>query len=138
VRRSIAIVAAAVLALVVAAPAVAAPTTGGTAPGIDPATGLPSQPVSGATFYVDASVHSITPVVPYEYAIQNECAFPQRSGSSLQHDDIVYWTSQDSNGDPHVTMPIYLQSVPPGSKCKVFLVRNNTAVKGSTSSYTVG
>jgi len=41
--------------------------------------------------------------------------------------------------DPHVTMPIYLQSVPAGSKCKVFLVRNgNVVVKGSTTLYTVG
>jgi hypothetical protein len=35
-------------------------------------------------------------------------------------------------------MPIYLnQPVPVGSKCKVFLIKNNTVVKGSTSTYTV-
>ena len=79
----------------------------------------------------------MTPVVPYEYAIQNECDLPGKAGSTLQRDDIVYWTSEDSNGDPHVTLPVHLQSISAGSKCKVFLVRNNTVVKGSTTSYTV-
>jgi hypothetical protein len=128
VRRPIAVVAGALLALAVAGPVAAVPTSGKTVP--------LNTPTSGETLYVDASVTSITPVVPYEYAIQNECAFPHRSGSSLQHDDIITWTSE-VNGVPHVTMPIYLQSVPVGSSCKVFLVRNNTVVKGSTSSYTV-
>jgi hypothetical protein len=139
-KRSMSIVAGLVLALAAAASATAGPPiTGKTVPGIDPATGLVSQPVSGATFYVDASVHSNTPVVPYEYAIRNECGIEGKPGYSIQQDDIVYWTSQDAAGDPHVTMPIYLQSVPSGSKCKVFLVRNGTVtVKGSTTSYTVG
>jgi hypothetical protein len=129
VRRSIAILAGAVLAVLSAAPVLAVPVSGTTSYG-------DQTPTSGQTFYVDASVHSETPVVPYEYAIQNECSFPSRSGSSLQHDDIIYWTSEDGL-DPHVTMPIYLQSVPDGSKCKVFLMRNNTVVKESTTSYTV-
>jgi hypothetical protein len=34
-------------------------------------------------------------------------------------------------------MPVYLQSIPAGSKCKVFLMRNNTQVKGSVTAYTV-
>jgi hypothetical protein len=131
VRYSVAILASAVLAMALAAPVLAVPISGGTSYGAQ-------IPTSGQTLYVDAFVHSETPVVPYEYAIQNECAFPDRAGSSLQHDDIVYWTSEDSNGDPHVTMPINLQSVPGGSKCKVFLVRNgNVVVKGSTTSYLV-
>jgi len=131
VRRLVAILAGMVLAVAVTAPALAAPTTGTT-------TLVNPPPTSGETLLVDASVHSITPVVPYEYAIQNECAFPHKGGSSLQNDDIVTWTSEDANGDPHVTLPINLQSIPAGSKCKVFLVRNgNVVVKGSTTSYTV-
>lgn len=130
-KRSISVLAGLGLALTLAGTAVAAPTTG--------ATVLTNAPVSGTTLYVDASVHSITPVVPYEYAIQNECGIAGKPGYTLQRDDIVYWTSQDAAGDPHVTMPIYLQSVPSGSKCKVFLVRNGTVtVKGSTTSYAVG
>lgn len=128
-KRSMSIVAGLGLALALAGPASAAPTTGKTT--------LLNTPTSGQTLDVDASVHSITPVVPYEYAIRNECGIAGKPGYSIQQDDIVYWTSQDANGDPHVTMPIYLQSVPTGAKCKVFLVRNNTVVKGSTSSYTV-
>jgi hypothetical protein len=138
-KRSIPVVAGLVLALAMAGTASAAPTTGRIVPGIDPGTGTTSHPVSGATFYVDASVHSITPVVPYEYAIRNECGIAGKPGYSFQQDDIVTWTSQDANGDPHVTWPIYLQTVPKNAKCKVFLIRNGTVtVKGSTLSYTVG
>jgi len=107
-------------------------------PGIDPATNAVSKPAGGSTFYVDASVHSATPVVPYEYAIRNECGIAGKPGYSFQQDDIVYWTSQDTNGDPHVTLPIYLQTISKDAKCKVFLIRNGTVtVKGSTYSYTV-
>jgi hypothetical protein len=75
--------------------------------------------------------------VPYEYAIRNECGIAGKPGYSIQQDDIVSWTSGTLT-DPHVTMPIYLQTVGVGSKCKVFLVRNgNVVVKGSTTSYTV-
>jgi len=138
-KRTMSAVAGLVLAAAVAGLAVAGPpTTGRVVPGVDPATGLVDQPTAGATFYVDASVHSSTPVVAYEYAIRNECGIVGKPGSSIQQDDIVYWTSQDAAGDPHVTMPIYLQTVPAGSKCKVFLVRNgNVTVKGSSYSYTV-
>jgi hypothetical protein len=137
-KRSISVVAALVLAAAVAGPVLAGPPiTGKIVAGVDPTTGLPSSPVAGQTFYVDASVHSATPVVPYEYAVRNECGIAGKPGYSVQQDDIVYWTSQDANGDPHVTLPIYLQSVPQGSKCKVFLIRNGTVtVKGSTLGYT--
>jgi hypothetical protein len=130
-KQLISVLAATGLTLAIAGTAMAAPTTG--------ATNLLNSPVSGQTLNVDASVHSITPVVPYEYAIRNECGIAGKPGYSIQQDDIVYWTSQDANGDPHVTMPVYLQSVPAHSKCKVFLVRNgNVLVKGSATGYTVG
>ena len=133
------IVAGPVLALGLASFAMAGgpPVTGQVVPGIDPDTGTTSSPVSGGTFYVDATVHSNIPVVPYEYAIRNECGIAGKPGYSIQQDDIVSWTSGTLT-DPHVTMPIYLQTVGVGSKCKVFLVRNgNVVVKGSTTSYTV-
>jgi hypothetical protein len=44
----------------------------------------------------------------------------------------VAWTDQDPFGNPQVTMPVYLLSVPSGSSCRVSLVKNNTVVKGST------
>ena len=101
---------------------------------------LNPPPTSGTTLNVKFTVFGGTPVVPYEYALQNVCITPNQKGGSFtigQHDPIVYWTDQDSNGNPQVTMPVYLQSVPSGSSCKVSLVRNNTAVKGSTVSYKV-
>lgn len=129
-KRSISALTGLILALAVAGPASAAPISGKTV--------LTNAPTSGQTLYVDATVHSNTPIVPYEYAIRNECGIAGKPGYSIQQDDIVYWTS-GTQTDPHVTMPIYLQSVAAGSKCKVFLVRNgNVTVKGSTTSYTVG
>lgn len=114
--------------LLVAAPVSAGGTTGKTV--------LLGTPTSGTTLQVDVSVTSAAPVVAYEYAIQNECTFPHRTGSSYQRDDIVYWTFE-VDGVPHAIMPVYLQSVPTGSSCKVFLARNNVVVKGSTTLYTV-
>jgi hypothetical protein len=117
------------LPLVLATPAHAGPATGSTT--------LLDPTVSGQTVDVEVAIDTLGPVVPFGYAIQNECAFPSRSGKSLQRDDIVYWTFEDG-GVPHAVMPVYLQSVPTGSKCKVFLVKNNTVVKGSTTAYLVG
>jgi hypothetical protein len=129
-KRLTAVATGVLVALIVAAPVSAGPPYTGTTEPV-------GTPTSGETLYVDVSVTSNTPVVPYEYAIQNECSFPQRSGSSYQRDDIVYWTFFEGDNVPHAVMPVYLQSVPSGSKCKVFLIRNNTVVKGSTTAYTV-
>ena len=78
--------------------------------------------------------------MPYAYALQNTCVYPVKLFGHYtlgQHDDIATSTSQGPNGEPRVTMPVYLESVPAGSACKVSLVQNNTIVKGSTVSYTV-
>jgi hypothetical protein len=117
-------------ALLVVGPVAAGPPYAGM-------TELLGTPTSGETLDVEVSVTSNTPVVPYEYAIQNECSFPGRTGKSYQRDDIVYWTFFEGDNVPHAVVPVYLQSVPARSKCKVFLIRNNTVVKGSTTSYTV-
>ncbi len=130
-KRSLGLAAGLLAALVVAAPVSAGPAKGH----IEPADA--STPTSGQTFLVDASIDTTAPVVAYEYAIQNECKFPNRTGSSLQRDDIVYWTFDPGDGLPHAILPVYLQAVPVSSTCKVVLVKNNTVVKGSTYSYTV-
>jgi hypothetical protein len=104
-------------------------------------TQLLGTPTAGTTLDVQFTVFGTTPVVAYEYALQNVCVYPPKTFGHYtlgQRDDIVYWTNQDANGNPQVTMPVYLQSVPAGSTCTVSLVRNNTAVKGSAKSYTVG
>lgn len=127
-RRPIILVAGVLAALLAAAPVSAGQATG--------TTDLLSVPYSGLTVNVDVSVAAMAPVVAYEFAIQNECAFPNRGGSSFQRDDIAYWTFE-KDGVPHAIMPVYLQSVPAGSMCKVFLVKGTVVVKGSTSKYVV-
>jgi hypothetical protein len=125
---------AAIIALGLFAPTVAhAAQTSGTTQLLGPAT-------SGADVQVQVTVASGIPVVPYEYAIQNVCYFSGRASGnpdSIQRDDIVYWTGQDANHNPQTTMPLHLQSIPAGAACKVFLMRNNTLVKGSTTAYSV-
>jgi hypothetical protein len=127
-KRSTAIATGILAALIAATPASAGPISGDT--------NLLDPPVTGTTVDVEASVDSVIPVVPYEYAIQNECSLPDKGGRTIQRDDIVYWTYEE-DGVPHAVMPVYLQSIPEGSKCKVFLMRNNTQVKGSVTSYMV-
>jgi hypothetical protein len=121
------------LALAIASQAGAAPNTASTYL-------QPPGPHAGSTLYVTFTVYGTTPVVPYEYALQNTCVYPSKTWGNYtlgQHDDIASWTDKDADGNPQTTMPVYLQSVPEGSKCRVSLMRNNTIVKGSTQSYTV-
>ena len=99
-------------------------------------------PTAGQTLDVTFTIFTTAPVVPYQYALQNTCVYPPTKSSGAfklgQHDAIAAWTDTDAAGHPMVTMPVYLQSVPAGSSCKVSLVdSNNVAVKGSTVSYAV-
>ena len=110
----------------------------GTATG---ATELALPAVSGGSMDVDVSVVSETPVVAYEYTIQNECNFAGKANgqpNSVQTDPIVNWLYSDpTNTIPHATMTLYFTKIPAGSFCKVFLLKNNQVVKGSTTTYTV-
>jgi hypothetical protein len=129
-----ALVAAVLVAAVAATAAGAAPNTASTVL-------QPPGAVSGTTLYVTFTVYGATPVVPYEYTLQNTCVYPPKTFGHFtlgQRDAVVTWTDRDTAGNPQVTMPVYLQSVPAGSSCKVELDDNNTAVKGSAVSYTVG
>jgi hypothetical protein len=127
-KRSTAIATGILAALIVTTPVSAGPITGTTNP-------LDTW-VTGTTVDVEVSVDSVIPVVPYEYAIQNECSLPNKGGRTIQRDDIVDWTYEVGEV-PHAVMPVYLQSIPAGSKCKVFLMRTNTQVKGSVTANTV-
>jgi hypothetical protein len=128
-KRSAATGVALLAALALAAPASAGPPYTGD-------TSIPDPQPAGTTLWVDAVVFSEGPVVPYEISIQNECQLPDRGGRTLQRDDIVDWVDT-AETYPHTVMPIYLQAIPAGSKCRVFLVRGNTQLKGSVSSYVV-
>jgi hypothetical protein len=127
-RRLTALATGALLALIAVAPVSAGPVTGDTE--------LLGPPTTGATMDVEVSIDSVIPVVPFEYAIQNECNLGSKGGRTVQHDDIVYWTFEEDD-TPHAVMPVYLQSIPAGTDCKVFLMRGNTTVKGSVTAYTV-
>lgn len=127
-KRPTAIATGILAALIAATPVSAGPITG--------TTNLLDAPVTGTTMDVEVSVASIIPVVPYEYTIQNECSLPDRGGRTIQRDAIVDWTYEVGEV-PHAVMPVYLQSILAGSRCKVFLMRNNSQVKGSVTAYTV-
>jgi len=99
---------------------------------------LIGAPVSGQTLSVTFTVFGNAPVVPYDYAVQNTCTLKGGHFTLGQFDLIAAWTDHDASGNPQVTMPVYLQSVPSGASCKVSLVTKNTIVKGSAKSYTVG
>lgn len=127
-KRTIPIIAGALLALVAALPVSAGPTSGTTV--------VPAPQTAGTTMVVTVTIDSIAPVVPFEYAIQNECSWGRKAtATSYQRDDIIDWTI-DANGLASTTMPIHLQSIPAGARCKVFMMRGSTQVKGSVTSYT--
>jgi hypothetical protein len=130
-RNLAAITGVALVALALVASAGAGSTTASTSWG-------DQVPTTGQTLNVTFVISSFAPVVPYEYAVQNTCAYPKGHFTLGQRDDIVAWTDTDPvSGNPQVTMPVYLQSVPVGATCKVALVSNNTVVKGSAQTYTV-
>ncbi|MBI3968346.1 MAG: hypothetical protein HY329_22140 [Chloroflexi bacterium] len=76
-----------------------------------------------------------------DFSIENVCNFAGKTNGrpdSIQTDAVVSWLYSDStNTIPHAIMPIYLTNIPAGSYCKVFLLKNNQVVKGSTTSFTV-
>jgi hypothetical protein len=98
---------------------------------------------AGSSAELDVSVVSSTLVVPHEYALQNECYYSgEVSGlpDSFQRDDIVNWTysAPPPYGDvPHAILTVDLTTVPAGSTCRVFLVKGNSVVQGSTTEYQV-
>ena len=123
------LVGAATVTLLTMAPAHAA-TTGTTTVG--PA-------VAGQHADVTASVTSATPIAPYEFSVENKCWFSGRySGhfDSYERFDIAGpWYSV--GGVPTTMTQVNLNDVPAGAVCRVSLYRANTAVKGSTTSYSV-
>jgi hypothetical protein len=129
--KTLASIAAVALALALVTAADAKPNTATTA--------LDGTPTAGTVLEVTFTVMGSIPVVPYEYSLQNVCITGPSSGHYTigQSDPIVDWSAQDADANPQTKMPVYLQSVPAESQCKVSLVTGNTVVKGSTVAYTV-
>jgi hypothetical protein len=107
------------------------------------ATTLLDLPTAGSSAELDVSVVSSTPVVPGEYALQNECHFSGNISAppdSVQRDDIVKWiySAPPPYGDvPHAIMTVNLEAVPAGSICRIFLIKGTSVVQGSTTKYRV-
>ena len=122
----------AVLAIASVSAAIAGPASGTTTL-LGPA--LEDTPVD-----VDVSLTTTSPIVPYEYSIVNQCWFDGSINghydSYERHDLIGPWFT--IGGTPHTTATINLQLVPAESRCKVYVVKNNTTVKGTTTIYDVG
>jgi len=57
---------------------------------------LLGPPVAGDTLFVKFEVAGGTPVVPFEYALQNTCALKGGHFTLGQTDDIVYWSDTDT------------------------------------------
>jgi len=89
---------------------------------------------------VEVSLDVKPPVVPYEYSIVNKCWLDGSTSGhydSYERQDLIGpWFIKD--GLPTTTVTINLQLVTAGARCKVYVVNNNTAVKGTTEIYDVG
>jgi hypothetical protein len=106
-------------------------------------TTLLDLPTAGSSAELDVSIVSGTPVVPHEYAVQNECYFSGKTSGlpdSVQREDVVNWiysAPPPYGGQPHAIMTLDLAAVPAGSLCRVFLVKGTSVVQGSTTNYRV-
>ena len=86
---------------------------------------------------VEISITTTAPVVPYEYSLINKCWFSGKTSGpsdSFERFDLAGpWFLEP----PTMIVSVNVQPVPEGSRCKVYLIKNNTVVKGSTTSYSV-
>ena len=91
---------------------------------------------------VDVRVRIVSdaPIVPYEYSVLNQCWFSGRYAGhfdSYERFNLIGPWFAGPGGSAETTVTVNLQPIPADSVCKVSIVRNNTTVKGSTTSYTV-
>ena len=135
---------AAVLALGVVTAAVAGTASGTTLIlGASPTGGVVTDGLAHEDTPTDVKVTITTgaPVVPYEYSLVNKCWFDGKtsgpSDSYERFDLIGPWFEPDPGDPPTTIETVNVQPVPAGAKCKVYVVKNNTVVKGSTITYDV-
>lgn len=90
---------------------------------------------------VEVTIKTGAPVVPYEYSLVNKCWFSGKTSGpsdSYERFDLIGPWSEPAPGDPPTTIEtVNVQPVPAGAKCKVYVIKNNTVVKGSTTIYSV-
>jgi hypothetical protein len=87
------------------------------------------------------TINTTAPVVPYEYSLINKCWFSGKTSGpsdSYERFDLIGPWFQPTAGDPPTSIEtVNVQPVPKDSKCKVYIIKNNTVVKGSTTTYDV-
>jgi hypothetical protein len=125
------------LALGIAASAIA-----GTATGTTTILGAAApNAVSDTPTDVQVTINTTAPVVPYEYSLINKCWFSGKTSGpsdSFERFDLAGPWFEPSPGDPPTSIEtVNVQPVPAGAKCKVYIIKNNTVVKGSTTTYNV-
>lgn len=94
---------------------------------------------------VKVTITTGAPVVPYVYSIVNKCWFSGKtSGPSdtFERFDLAGpWFDNDGEAatvDPYMIVAVNLNPVPAdGTKCKMAIYKNNTAVQGSSKTYSV-
>ena len=90
---------------------------------------------------VEVTISTGAPVVPYEYSLVNKCWFDGkargRSDSYERFDLAGPWFNPGGDDPPTTIETINVQPIPAGSTCKVFIIKKNTVVKGSTTTYDV-
>ena len=125
------------LALGVAAVALAGTATGTT----EILGGAAPNAVTDTPTDVEVTINTTAPVVPYEYSLVNKCWFSGKTSGpsdSYERFDLIGPWFEPVPGDPPTTIEtVNVQPVPAGAKCKVYIVKNNTVVKGSTTTYNV-
>jgi hypothetical protein len=86
------------------------------------------------------SITSEGPVVPYQFAIVNECWLsgkPSGPADSYERFDLIGPFLDGPGAAVLTTVTVNLNPVPSGAICKVSIANGKTTVKGSTSQYTV-
>jgi hypothetical protein len=136
-KRIIALSLAGALALGTVAVAVA-----GTATGTTEILGAAApNAISDTPTDVEVTINTKAPVVPYEYSLVNKCWFSGKTSGpsdSYERFDLLGPWFEPNPGDPPTTIEtVNVQPVPAGAKCKVYVIKNNTVVKGSTTIYNV-
>lgn len=91
---------------------------------------------------VRVAINTTAPVVPYEYSLINKCWFNGKTSGpsdSYERFDLAGpWFEPTPGAPPTSVETVNVQPVPAGAKCKVYIIKNNTVVKGSTTTYSVG
>lgn len=97
------------------------------------------SPTAGEELLVAATIDQPAPIAPYEYSLLNRCWFSGRTsgpGDSSERFDLAGpWFLVD--GARQTTAEVNLNDVPAGAVCRVTIMKGTSAVKGSTTSYSV-